>query len=167
MRRMGDIHECRSGGRVAPRPHYAILPPNMCAIWAIRRRIKTHRNFRARTRSTNHIRHRIYRSIPGRRQGPVRTTSRKQFANVVVRGDCLENLEHTGRQLRSPARCSSPTAYGFLLARRYLRIRLFVELSCLSVGSVALSSSGMMRCARAFPSSTPHWSKELICQIVP
>ena len=40
--------------------------------------------------------------------------------------------------------------------RRWRRMRAFVELSCRSGGSVALSSSGMMRCASCFPSSTPH-----------
>ena len=53
------------------------------------------------------------------------------------------------------------------LSLRYRRISVFVELSCSSFGSVALSSSGMIRWARALPSSTPHWSKESICQIVP
>src|ERR1700722_7564282 len=50
------------------------------------------------------------------------------------------------------------------LSSRYLRIRLFVELSCASGGSVRLSSSGTIRCASALPSSTPHWSNELISQ---
>ncbi len=39
---------------------------------------------------------------------------------------------------------------------RYRRISVFVELSCSSFGSVALSSSGMIRWASALPSSTPH-----------
>ena len=46
-------------------------------------------------------------------------------------------------------------------------MRLLVELSCLSRGAVLFSSSGMMRCASALPSSTPHWSKEFTFQIVP
>ena len=50
---------------------------------------------------------------------------------------------------------------------RYRRIRLFVELSCLSVGAVSLSSSGTIRCASTLPSSTPHWSKESMFQITP
>ena len=41
-----------------------------------------------------------------------------------------------------------------------------VELSCASAGLGALVSSGTMRVASALPSSTPHWSKESICQIV-
>ena len=53
------------------------------------------------------------------------------------------------------------------LSFRYLRIRLFVELSCVSEGSVSPSSSGMMRWASTLPSSTPHWSNELIFQMVP
>ena len=40
--------------------------------------------------------------------------------------------------------------------RRWRRMSAFVELSCRSAGSVVLSSSGMMRCASCFPSSTPH-----------
>ena len=43
----------------------------------------------------------------------------------------------------------------------------FVEESCASSGSDSLVSSGMIRCASALPSSTPHWSKELMLQIVP
>ena len=43
---------------------------------------------------------------------------------------------------------------------RYRRISSFVELSWPRSGSVGLSSSGMMRFASAFPSSTPHWSNE-------
>ena len=50
---------------------------------------------------------------------------------------------------------------------RYRRMRLLVELSCSSRGAFSASSSGMMRCASAFPSSTPHWSKELMLQRAP
>src|SRR5262249_26782105 len=50
---------------------------------------------------------------------------------------------------------------------RERRISALVELSCSSLGSAAFSSCGMMRWARTLPSSTPHWSKESICQIVP
>jgi hypothetical protein len=39
---------------------------------------------------------------------------------------------------------------------RYLRIAVFVELSCFSSGSVLLSSCGMIFCASTLPSSTPH-----------
>src|SRR5215813_3571916 len=53
------------------------------------------------------------------------------------------------------------------LSLRYRRIRLSVELSCLSTGSAGFSSSGMMRCARTLPSSTPHWSNESMFQITP
>src|SRR5262249_19807022 len=42
------------------------------------------------------------------------------------------------------------------LSLRYRRIRVLVELSWLSTGSAGLSSSGIMRCARTLPSSTPH-----------
>ncbi len=49
--------------------------------------------------------------------------------------------------------------------RRRRRMSAFVELSCRSGGSLALSSSGMIRCASCFPSSTPHWSNESMCQI--
>jgi hypothetical protein len=42
------------------------------------------------------------------------------------------------------------------LSLRYRRIRLSVELSWPSLGSVLPSSSGMMRWARTLPSSTPH-----------
>ena len=42
-----------------------------------------------------------------------------------------------------------------------------VELSCVGFGSVLLSSSGTIRWARTLPSSTPHWSNELMCQIGP
>src|SRR5207244_12119503 len=41
---------------------------------------------------------------------------------------------------------------------RWRRMSAFVARSCRSGGSVVLSSSGMMRCASCFPSSTPHWS---------
>src|SRR5437899_307911 len=51
--------------------------------------------------------------------------------------------------------------------RRWRRMSAFVELSWRSGGSVLLSSSGMMRCASCFPSSTPHWSNESMCQITP
>ena len=44
---------------------------------------------------------------------------------------------------------------------------VFVELSCVSFGSCALCSSGTIRFASTLPSSTPHWSKELMFQIVP
>src|SRR5262249_24024009 len=50
---------------------------------------------------------------------------------------------------------------------RWRRMSAFVELSWGRGGSVALSSSGMMRCASCFPSSTPHWSNESMCQITP
>ena len=50
---------------------------------------------------------------------------------------------------------------------RYLRISAFVELSWPSGASVAACSSGMIRCASTLPSSTPHWSKLLMRQIVP
>ena len=43
----------------------------------------------------------------------------------------------------------------------------FVDESWASGRSSSLVSSGMIRCASAFPSSTPHWSKELISQTVP
>src|SRR2546423_10893518 len=43
---------------------------------------------------------------------------------------------------------------------------VLVELSYASCDSSALSSSGMIRAASTFPSSTPHWSNESICQIV-
>ena len=55
----------------------------------------------------------------------------------------------------------------FLCSFRYRRIKLFVELSWPSEGSALLSSSGMMRWASTLPSSTPHWSNELICQMAP
>src|SRR5213078_2485656 len=51
--------------------------------------------------------------------------------------------------------------------RRWRRMSAFVELSWRRGGSVALSSSGMIRCASCFPSSTPHWSNESMCQITP
>ena len=43
----------------------------------------------------------------------------------------------------------------------------FVDQSWESFGSVLLSSSGMIRFARALPSSTPHWSNESIPQMTP
>src|SRR5213078_3753385 len=46
-------------------------------------------------------------------------------------------------------------------------MRVFVELSWSSVGSVWLSSSGMIRWASTLPSSTPHWSNESTSQIAP
>ena len=49
----------------------------------------------------------------------------------------------------------------------YRLMSVLVELSCVSSGSLALSSSGMIRLARTLPSSTPHWSNELIFQMVP
>ena len=55
----------------------------------------------------------------------------------------------------------------FYRRSRYRLISVFVELSCASSGSVALSSSGMIRLASTLPSSTPHWSNELIFQMVP
>ena len=42
-----------------------------------------------------------------------------------------------------------------------------MELPWLGAGSVRLSGSGMMRWASTLPSSTPHWSNELICQMAP
>jgi hypothetical protein len=50
---------------------------------------------------------------------------------------------------------------------RYRRISAFVELSCVNSGSSADSNSGMIRWASALPSSTPHWSKELIDHTTP
>src|SRR5882724_4104546 len=50
---------------------------------------------------------------------------------------------------------------------RWRRMSAFVELSWRRGGSVGLSSSGMMRCASCFPSSTPHWSNESMCQVTP
>src|SRR5262249_51621275 len=46
--------------------------------------------------------------------------------------------------------------HAFSLNFLYQRIRLLVELSCASWGSSLLSSSGIMRLASTFPSSTPH-----------
>src|SRR5262245_34632883 len=57
--------------------------------------------------------------------------------------------------------------YLAFLRIRYRRMRLFVELSCWSVGSASLSSSGMMRWASTLPSSTPHWSNESTSQMTP
>ena len=42
-----------------------------------------------------------------------------------------------------------------------------MEESCLVWAVEAGSSSGMMRWARTLPSSTPHWSKELMFQMTP
>src|SRR5271165_6920700 len=53
------------------------------------------------------------------------------------------------------------------LSLRYQRIRLLVELSCVSNGFCTLSSSGMIRCAKTFPNSTPHWSNESMPQTTP
>src|SRR5882724_9668456 len=53
------------------------------------------------------------------------------------------------------------------LVFRYRRMRVLVELSWPRVGSVRLSSSGMMRWASTLPSSTPHWSNESTSQIAP
>ena len=50
---------------------------------------------------------------------------------------------------------------------RKRRMRALVELSCLSSGSVGASNSGMMCWASCLPSSTPHWSKELMPQTAP
>src|SRR5262249_25941318 len=53
--------------------------------------------------------------------------------------------------------CESQVGHDSSLPRpRWRRMSAFVELSCWSVGSVVLSSSGMIRCASCFPSSTPH-----------
>src|SRR5947209_319782 len=60
-----------------------------------------------------------------------------------------------------------PSCIAYSLSFRYRRINSFVELSWPSAGSAWLSSSGTMRCASTFPSSTPHWSNELICQMTP
>src|SRR5437667_2144732 len=49
----------------------------------------------------------------------------------------------------------------------YRLMSVLVELSCASSGSLVLSSSGMIRLASTLPSSTPHWSNELIFQMVP
>src|SRR5215469_7245483 len=49
----------------------------------------------------------------------------------------------------------------------YRLMSVLVELSCISSGSVVLSSSGIIRFASTLPSSTPHWSNELIFQMVP
>ena len=85
---------------------------------------------------------------------------------------CLQNISHSqGEQhypFVRPRATMGPTSFQDVsLVFRYLRIKLFVELSWLSEGSPSLSSSGMMRCASALPSSTPHWSNELICQMAP
>ena len=45
-------------------------------------------------------------------------------------------------------------------------IKPFVELSCELTGELSLSS-GSIALASCFPSSTPHWSKELISHIMP
>src|SRR5262249_54768674 len=50
---------------------------------------------------------------------------------------------------------------------RYRRIKAFVDESCASFGSSCAVSSGTMRAASTFPSSTPHWSKESMPQIAP
>ena len=50
---------------------------------------------------------------------------------------------------------------------RYRRINALVELSWPRLGSASLCSSGTICFASALPSSTPHWSKELIPQIAP
>jgi hypothetical protein len=39
---------------------------------------------------------------------------------------------------------------------RYRRIKLLVELSCLSFGAAMLSNSGTIRWASTLPNSTPH-----------
>src|SRR5713226_7768900 len=74
-----------------------------------------------------------------------------------LRGTVLASLSH------SPAESYDEAP----LKLRYRRMSLLVELSCVSLGSSALSSSGMMRLASTFPSSTPHWSNESIFQMVP
>src|SRR5439155_1638235 len=51
--------------------------------------------------------------------------------------------------------------------RRYRRIRALVEESWERGGSDPSLSSGTMRAASVLPSSTPHWSKESMFQIVP
>src|SRR5438552_2846992 len=46
-------------------------------------------------------------------------------------------------------------------------MRPFVDESWSSFGSASLSSSRMIRWASTLPSSTPHWSNESMCQMVP
>ena len=44
---------------------------------------------------------------------------------------------------------------------------ILVDESWSSFGSASLSSSRMIRWASTLPSSTPHWSNESMCQMVP
>ena len=53
------------------------------------------------------------------------------------------------------------------LFARYLRMRALVELSCANSGSSAAVNSSATFFASTLPSSTPHWSKELMSQTVP
>src|SRR5262249_47529049 len=53
------------------------------------------------------------------------------------------------------------------LLLRKRRMSALVELSCLRAGSVLLSSSGTICWASTLPSSTPHWSNELMFHTVP
>ena len=98
--------------------------------------------------------------------------SRSSWATRVDIPDAAHScLNGPGLPLRRFRR-SHPTGkakspYALPLCRRYRWIRLFVELSWPSFGSAGFSNSGMMRCASALPSSTPHWSNELICHTVP
>src|ERR1019366_2157164 len=78
---------------------------------------------------------------------------------------------HSSQTYHSQLHCSLPFVSEYLLMLymfcRWRRIKLFVELSCASAGSVLLSSSPMIFLARTLPSSTPHWSNESMLQIVP
>src|SRR5215472_2584001 len=75
-------------------------------------------------------------------------------AGEIGREDRWSELDFLGRHIAP-------------LSWRYRRIRLLVELSWPSLGSLLLSSSGMMRWASTLPSSTPHRSNESMSQIVP
>ena len=50
---------------------------------------------------------------------------------------------------------------------RKRRMRALVELSCRSSGVADAACSGMIRCGRTLPSSTPHWFKDSIRQMTP
>ena len=52
--------------------------------------------------------------------------------------------------------------------RRLMKlIRLFVEESCEDTSERPAPTSGSIFLASCFPSSTPHWSNELIFQMTP
>src|SRR5262245_12885140 len=86
-------------------------------------------------------------------------------AALIQRGDESGLRPHLLQLSLEVAHVASHRVASFRI--RYRRMRVFVELSWSSLGSVGLSSSGMICWASTLPSSTPHWSNESTSQMMP